>query len=133
MSESWGTAVLLSFVLTLFVGSFFWIYDAVTHRGPPYVPSAMTKLHPHEYSYLVVPEAPAPDMESAAVRFANADVAEGYRAMASADMPLSKSKRERGREKRPVVVQREPQMTRQSTQSRPYAQASFSRVPYGGF
>jgi hypothetical protein len=118
-------------VLTLFVGSFFWLYDALAHRGPPYVPSAMTKLHHQEYSYLVVPEAPAPDMESAAVRFANADVAEGYRAMASADMPVSKSKREREREKRPVVIQSEPQMTRQS--SRPYAQANISLVPYGGF
>ena len=74
-----GSRLLMCLMLSIVLAAFFLIYDRVTHRE---MPSLSDSLKPRTIVTLLIPvhgyggvnESRAPDMNSAEVRFANADV-----------------------------------------------------------
>jgi hypothetical protein len=66
-----GAPVLASVAIVTFVSIFFWAYGAIAHREPLHIP-LLTETGASERRAAYQP-APAPDMRSEAVAFANAD------------------------------------------------------------
>ena len=131
LSESYATAVLLALLLTALVTGFFWLYEVIAHRGPPYVPSATFQPHHRQLPYLVAPEAPGPDMHSAAVKFATEDVRIGYEAMAAGVTPSKIRKFETSGRKKKIPARSAPAVVAES--NRAVSQPSSLRVPFAGF
>lgn len=76
--DDYANRFLLFTAITFAVMAFFWVYDAAFHREPVSVP-ALTRTGMGSQSVLarstlIATQAPSPDMHSAAVTFANADV-----------------------------------------------------------
>lgn len=66
-----GAPVLASVSIVVFVGIFFWLYDAIANREPLAIPE-FTGAAVSQRAVVYEP-VPAPDMNSEAVAFANAD------------------------------------------------------------
>ena len=76
-SSSVASAILICAAIAGCVAAFFWVYDAMAHRGPSIVLGRGVGASPHgamAAAKLVPPEVPAPDLHSPAVALANADV-----------------------------------------------------------
>jgi hypothetical protein len=132
--NEYGSALLACLAITVVIAGFFWIYDAIAHRGPPFVP-VLSETVPAFRSRLAN-ESPVPDMASPAVALANADVPEEQRAMAQATRPepdatQSAKTAEPSPKKKPKIRVAKPVPP---DAARGYASApDFFRVPYGGF
>jgi hypothetical protein len=80
-SDAYGTRLVWCLTITVAVVAFFWAYDAIAHREAPYYPEVAraTGAAPAPAADFrataETPAAPAPNMNSPEVEFANADVA----------------------------------------------------------
>lgn len=72
-----GAPVLASATIIAVVGIFFWAYDAIAHRDPLAIPEFMPAAGSQRGA--AYQPAPAPDMKSEAVTFANADAPQHVR------------------------------------------------------
>jgi hypothetical protein len=137
-----GTAVLACGAIAGCVAVFFWVYDAMVHREPSFVPALARDVAagPRSASaatILIPPEAPAPDLHSPAVALANADVppapAEPQAAAATGQDHAAPEKPKKAeaqpKKKRVHVAKRLPPQAAQSYASEP----SFFRTPFGRF
>jgi hypothetical protein len=135
----YGSAVLSCTAIVLFVGVFFWAYDAIAHRETPFVP-AMTAAYAPRSSLvaakLIPPEAPAPDLHSPAVSLANADVPapptaspETAATAPEKATPVHQQAEAPPKKRRVRAVRPLPPEATQAYASQP----GFFRVPYGGF
>lgn len=74
-SNDYGSRFALCALIAGAVGAFFWLYGAMAYHQTPWVPLPATASNSaFDRAGLVAPNAPAPDMRSAAIKFANADV-----------------------------------------------------------
>jgi len=106
----------------------FWMYDLIAHRAPPYDPP---RAHVIEYrsDRLSAPEAVAPDMNSDAVRHANADV--------PAELPKPEQQPELKKAKHAAVAHRKKKVIARrpaepAMQAFAWGPRAF-QVPFGGY
>jgi uncharacterized membrane protein len=85
----------------------FWIYDLIAHRGPSYAAPLRAHVVETRRDRHSTPAAIAPDMNSDAVRFANADVAaEPQRSELKPESPKAKHAAAPPRKKKTQMVAR---------------------------
>jgi hypothetical protein len=129
----YGSALLSCAAIALFVGLFFWAYDAIAHRESPFVPAMTTASAPRSSTVtfkLTPPQAPAPDLHSPAVLLANADVPATTTASVENAAPLEQEKANtRPKKKRVHAAKRLPHKAAEAYAAEP----GFFRLPFGGF
>jgi hypothetical protein len=141
-SGSTSLAVLSCAAIAGGVAVFFWVYDAMVHREPSFVPALARDVAAGPRGalaarILIPPEAPAPDLHSPAVALANADVppapVEPQAAAVTGKDHAAPEKPKKAdappKKKRVHVAKRLPPQAAQSYASEP----SFFRVPFGRF
>jgi hypothetical protein len=139
-SSSFASAILICVAIAGCVAAFFWVYDAMAHRGPSIVLARGVGANPHSAmaaAKLVPPEVPAPDLHSPAVALANADVpstpAEPQAATAKDQAQMAPEKPKRAepppKKRRVHVAKRLPPAAVQAYAFEP----RFFRPPFGGF
>jgi hypothetical protein len=138
-SASVGSAVLACATIAVCVGVFFWVYDAIVHRGPPFVPVLAQEITAGPRSAvaatkLIPPEALAPDLHSPAVMFANADVPPDPEGVAAKEPGTATPEQPKKAAPPPTKkqVRAAKRLSPEAAQS--FASApGFFRVPFGGF
>ena len=138
-SHGAASAVLMCAAIAGCVAVFFWVYDAVAHREPSFVPALARDVRASQRSttaatILRPPEAPVPDLDSPAVALANADVPAAPQAAAAKGQVHAAPEKPRKAEaspkkKRVHVAKRLPPGAAQAYAAEP----GFSRAPFGGF
>src|SRR5262245_32861874 len=127
--EGFSRLCACALILTVAV-AYFWVYDAIAHREPAYVPPRAHVVE-HRDDRLSTPAAVAPDMNSDAVRHANADVpAELQRPEQKPEPQKTKHAAAPHRKKKaPVIARRPPEPPVESCAWGP----SACQAPFGGF
>ena len=128
----YGSAVLACAAIILFVGVFFWAYDAIAHRETPFVPTTAASAPRSSLvaAKRIPPEAPAPDLHSPAVSLANADVPQELLATAPEKATPADRQAEVPPKKRRVrAIKKLPPEAAQAYAS----EHGFFRAPFGGF
>lgn len=127
-----GSALLSCAAITLATAAFFWTYDAIVHRDAAYVPALAQEASITSSSPRPSLDVPVPDMKSAEVVRANADVLLS-KAEAQVSQPPAVERKAAETPPKKKKVQTAIRLPREAGRAYASAPTFFQSPPFGGW